>query len=59
MLIYTSRFSPHVKTKNIRATTMNWKTVDSDERLHSMFPDKPIIANKRGKKFKKELISES
>ena len=54
-LVFTTTYNPHLKGFS-RALARNWELISQNGKLSKIFPNKPIIAYRRGKNLKDYLV---
>ena len=55
-MIYTTRYSPYIKTRDIKALKLHWDIIENNTVLAAQFPQKPTITYRRNKNLKDTLI---
>lgn len=54
-LVFTTTHNPHLRGY-YQALTRSWRYIENSERLRNVFPQKPILAYRRGKNLRDSLV---
>ena len=54
-LVFTTTYNPHLRGFS-KALSRNWEIISKNEKLNTIFPQKPLIVYRRGKNLKDFLV---